>query len=106
MVQLGLCLHSKQSLRVQIGLEHHPELALPDHLQRRIHRHSDPSSVLFRRRPQPPHFLQHQSLEVLTLQFAPKAIHFGPHPFARLQNCFTSFRWSYLKVFILDYINF
>ena len=92
MVQLGLCLHSKRNLRVQIGLEHHPELALPNHPQPHIHRRSNPSSALFPRRLQPLHFLQHQSLEVLTLRFAPKAIRFGLHPFARLQNCFTSFR--------------
>ena len=80
MVQLGLCLHSKLSLRVQIALEHHPELALPDHLQPRIHRRSNPSSVLFRRRLPQLHFLQHQNLEALTPQFAPRAIRFSPHP--------------------------
>ena len=106
MVRLGLCLHSKPNLRVQIALEHHLELALPDHPQPHIHRRSNPSSVLFRHRPQPLRFLQHQILEVPILRFALKAIRFGPHPFARLQNCFTSYRCSYFKVFIFDYVNF
>ena len=92
MVQLGLYLHSKQSLRVQIGPEHHPELVLPHHPQPHIHRRSNPSSALFLRRLRPLRFLQHQTLEVLTLRFVPIAIRFGPHSFARLQNCFTSFR--------------